>query len=74
MNSHEVIMRFTSIIVAVLGLALMVPALAQTAPNGPARIASLRCVQFAMVRDHHHNPNGWPTDCGAELSSQSRKG
>jgi hypothetical protein len=64
-------MRISSVIVAILGLAVMVPALAQTTPNGPAGAASLRCVQFAMVREHRHNPNGWPTDC---VQPQSPKG
>jgi hypothetical protein len=64
-------MRITSAVLAVLALAVTLPAFAQTTPNGPARVASLRCVQFAMVREHRHNPNGWPTDC-APL--QSRKG
>jgi hypothetical protein len=67
-------MRITSVVVAILALAVTVPALAETTPIGPARVASLRCVQFAMVREHRHNPNGWPTDCGAQLSPQSRKG
>jgi hypothetical protein len=67
-------MRITSVVVAVLALAVTLPAFAETTPTGPARVASLRCVQFAMVREHRHNPNGWPTDCSAQLRPQSKKG
>jgi hypothetical protein len=63
-------MRITSVVVAVLAFAVTLPALAEITPTGPARVASLRCVQFAMVREHRHNPNGWPTDCSAQLQLQ----
>jgi hypothetical protein len=61
-------MRILSSVVAIfLAVGATAPAYAENMPSGSARVASLRCVQFAMVREHHHNPNGWPTDCGAQL-------
>jgi hypothetical protein len=67
-------MRIASLAVALLALATLVPAFAEAIPTGSSRAASLRCVQYAMVREHHHNPNGWPTDCAQELWPQSKKG
>ncbi len=67
-------MRILSSVVAIfLAVGATVPASAENMPSGSVRFASLRCVQFAMVREHHHNPNGWPTDCGAQLP-QPKKG
>jgi hypothetical protein len=61
-------MRISSSVIAViLAVAATAPAFAESTPTGSSRVASLRCVQFAMVRDHHHNAIGWPTDCGVQL-------
>jgi hypothetical protein len=68
LSSKKDIMRILSSVVAIfLAVGATAPAFAVDMPSGPVRVASLRCVQFAMVREHHHNPNGWPTDCGAQL-------
>jgi hypothetical protein len=60
-------------IAAILALAATVPASSQSVSTG-SHVASLRCVQFAMVREHRHNPAGWPTDCDSRLWPQSKKG
>lgn len=68
-------MRITSLAIAViLAAAASVPAFAENAPADSRNVVSLQCVQFAMVRGHHHNPTGWPTDCGTQMSSQLKKG
>jgi hypothetical protein len=73
-SSKKDIMRILSSVVAIfVAVGATAPAFAENMPSGSARFASLRCVQFAMVREHHHNPNGWPTDCGAQLP-QPKKG
>jgi hypothetical protein len=58
---------FSSVIAVILALAATAPTFAEDASTVSSRVASLRCVQFAMVREHHHNSTGWPTDCGAQL-------
>jgi hypothetical protein len=71
----KVFMRIFSLAVAViLAVAASVPASAEDTPTGSPKVASLRCVQFAMVREHHHSPAGWPTDCGSQMRSQPKKG
>jgi hypothetical protein len=68
-------MRIISLAIAViLALAGSVPAFADNAPADSPNFASLRCVQFAMVRDHRHGTAGWPTDCGSPMRSQPKKG
>jgi hypothetical protein len=71
----KVFMRIFSLAVAIiLAVAVSVPASAENAPAGSPKVASLRCVQFAMVREHHHSPAGWPTDCGSQMRPQPKKG
>jgi hypothetical protein len=68
-------MRILSPVIAIiLAVAATLPAFAESTPAGSSHIASLRCVQFAIVREHHHNPAGWPTDCDSALWPQSKKG
>jgi hypothetical protein len=69
------LMRITSLAIAViLAVAAGLPAFAENAPANSLHVVSLRCVQFAMVREHHHNPSGWPTDCGSQMRSRLKKG
>ena len=49
--------NFSSVIAVILALAATAPAFAENASTGSSRVASLRCVQFAMVREHHQNPH-----------------
>jgi len=72
-QEKDIMRIFSSVIALILALAATAPAFAENAPIGSPRIASLRCIQFAMVREHHHNSTGWPTDCGAQLP-QPKKG
>jgi hypothetical protein len=68
-------MRIFSLAIAVtLAVAVSPAASAETAPTGSPKVASLQCVQLAMVRDHRHSAAGWPTDCGFQMRSQPNKG
>lgn len=67
-------MRILTPVIAIMAIAATFPAFAQSIPAGSSHIASLRCVQFAMVREHRHNPAGWPTDCDLRLWPQSKRG
>jgi hypothetical protein len=66
-------MRIPSLAIAVT-VAASAAASAENMPTGSLKVASLQCVQFAMVRDHHHGAAGWPTDCGFQMRSQPKKG
>ena len=69
------LIRILSLAIAVtLAVAVSAAASAENVPTGSLKIASLQCVQFAMVRDHHHSIAGWPTDCGFQMKSQQKKG
>jgi hypothetical protein len=69
------LMRILSLAIAVtLAVVVSVAASAENVPTGSLKIASLQCVQFAMVRDHHHSIAGWSTDCGFQMKSQPKKG
>jgi hypothetical protein len=69
------LMRIFSLAIAVtLAVVVSVAASAENVPTGSLKVASLQCVQFAMVRDHHHSAAGWPTDCGFQMRSQPKKG
>ena len=69
------LMRILSLAIAVtLAVAASAAASAENMPTGSLKVASLQCLQFAMVRDHHHSAAGWPTDCGFHMRSQPTKG
>src|ERR1022692_1320078 len=65
---------FSLAITVILAAAASGRASAENMPTSSPNVASLRCVQFAMVREHHHGAAGWPTDCGSQMSSRPRRG
>jgi hypothetical protein len=58
---------FTLATVGILAAVVSVPASAANEPTGSPRVTSLRCKQFAMVREHHHSPIGWPKGCRSKV-------
>jgi hypothetical protein len=69
------LMRILSLAIALaLVVVASVAAYAENVTTGSLKVASLQCLQLAMVRDHRHSAAGWPTDCGFQPRSQPKKG